>query len=189
MQADSGTQTKAHADGRDMGVEVLTFEVSAETFALEALLVREVLDNCPETYVPGAAAFVDSVINFRGRIIPLADLRLAFGLPATGTTRDSRIIVIEFELNGDATLIGLRADKVFEVTTIANASTEAAPRLGTRWRPDFIRCLAKRKGEVVVLPNLARIFAVCGLAGGGLAATDNLKIAAAEQQQSLQLVR
>jgi len=175
MQAESVTHTKTQADGADTGVEVLTFEVSAETFALEALLVREVLDNCPETYVPGAPAFVDSVINFRGRIIPLADLRLAFGLPATASTRDSRIIVIEFELNGDATLIGLRADKVFEVTTIPNASTEAAPRLGTRWRPDFIHCLAKRKGEVIVLPNLAKIFAVRGQASAGQPASDNLK--------------
>jgi purine-binding chemotaxis protein CheW len=166
MQAQSVSNSQSPADAGSSGVEVLTFEVSAETFALEALLVREVLDNCQETYVPGAAAFVDSVINFRGRIIPLADLRLAFGLEATASTRDSRIIVIEFELNGDATLIGLRADKVFEVTTIPDDSTEAAPRLGTRWRPDFIRCLAKRKGEVIVLPNLARIFAVCGHAGG-----------------------
>jgi purine-binding chemotaxis protein CheW len=175
MQRQSVTPTNAQAGGRDSGVEVLTFEVSAETFALEALLVREVLDNSPETYVPGAPAFVDSVINFRGRIIPLADLRLAFGLPAAASTRDSRVIVIEFELNGDATLIGLRADKVFEVTTIADASTEAAPRLGTRWRPDFIRCLAKRQGEVIVLPNLARIFAVCGQGATGQLPAEFLK--------------
>ena len=175
MQAQSVTQTKARADTINAGAEVLTFEVSAETFALEALLVREVLDNCPETFVPGAPPFVDSVINFRGRIIPLADLRLAFGLPATENTRDSRIIVIEFALNGDATLIGLRADKVFEVTTIPDASTEAAPRLGTRWRPDFIRCLAKRQGEVIVLPNLARIFAVCGQGATGQLPAEFLK--------------
>ena len=166
MQATPVTQTKPQAHGGDSGVEVLAFEVSAEIFALEALVVREVLDNCPETYVPGAPAFVDSVINFRRRTIPLADLRLAFGIPSSASTRDSRVIVIEFELNGDATLIGLRADKVFEVTTIPDASTKAAPRLGTRWRPDFIRCLAKRKGEVIVLPNLARIFACRGQAGG-----------------------
>jgi purine-binding chemotaxis protein CheW len=178
MQAQSAAQATPRADGRDAGVEVLTFEVSAETFALEALLVREVLDNCPETYVPGAPAFVDSVINFRGRIIPLADLRLAFGLEATAASLDSRIIVIEFELNGDATLIGLRADKVFEVTTIPDASTEAAPRLGTRWRPDFIRCLAKRKGEVIVLPNLARIFAICGQAGAEFPPSDFLQTVA-----------
>jgi purine-binding chemotaxis protein CheW len=144
------------------GKDFLTFDLSGETFALEAILVREVLDKSPETNVPGAPGFVDAVANFRGRIIPLADLRLAFGLGTTEATQDSRIIVIEFDFEGEATLIGLRADKVFEVTTIAPDSTEPAPRLGTRWRPDFIRCLAKRAGEVIVLPDLARIFAVCG---------------------------
>jgi purine-binding chemotaxis protein CheW len=146
------------------GIEVLTFDLSGEIFALEAGLVREVLDKSPETVVPGAPAFVDSVLNFRGRIIPLADLRIAFGLAATGGSVDSRIIVIEFELGGEATLIGLRADKVYEVTTLAMAATEAAPKLGTSWRPDFIRSLAKRAGEIIVLPDLQQIFTVCGQA-------------------------
>jgi purine-binding chemotaxis protein CheW len=155
-------EPRAGDAAREDGLEVLTFDLGRETFALEAMLVREVLDKSPETHVPGAAAFVDAVINFRGRIIPLADLRLAFGLPATGGSLDSRIIVIEFPLSGEATLIGLRADKVFEVTTIRHAATEMAPRLGTRWRPEFIRCLAKRHDDIVVLPDLQRIFAICG---------------------------
>ena len=143
-------------------LEVLTFDLSGEIFALEALLVREVLDQCPETQVPGAPGFIDSVINFRGRIVPLADLRLAFGLTQTGASLDSRVIVIEFEIDGETMLIGLRADKVFEVTTIAHSVTEPAPRLGTRWPPDFIRCLAKRDDDIIVMPDLARIFAARG---------------------------
>jgi hypothetical protein len=67
-------------DARRGDLEVLTFDLSGEVFALEAILVREVLDQCPETQVPGASGFVDAVINFRGRIVPLADLRMAFGL-------------------------------------------------------------------------------------------------------------
>jgi purine-binding chemotaxis protein CheW len=143
-------------------LEVLTFDLTGETFALGAILVREVLDECPETHVPGAPAFVDAVINFRGRIIPLADLRLAFGLRVKPLTRDSRVIVIEFNRGGEAMLIGLRADKVFEVTMIPATATEPPPRLGTRWPPDFIEALAKRDGEVIVLPKLDKIFASCG---------------------------
>ena len=150
------------------GLEVLTFDLASETFALEAVLVREVLDKSPETYVPGAPAFADSVINFRGRIIPLADLRLAFGLETSGSSNDSRVIVIEFEIDGEAALLGLRADKVYEVTTIPDAATEAAPRLGTRWRPDFIRRLAKRNDDIIVLPDLATIFAARGRADGAV---------------------
>ena len=112
--------------------------------------------------MPGASGFVDAVINFRGRIVPLADLRLAFGLTRATASLDSRIIVIEFEIEEEAMLIGLRADKVFEVTTIAHTVTEAAPRLGTRWPPDFIRCLAKQRDDIIVLPNLAKIFAARG---------------------------
>lgn len=158
------TQSNVWAAGQADGWQVLTFDLGGETFALGAVLVREVLDRCAETRVPGAPAFVNAVINFRGRIIPLADLRLAFGLPAGEGSRDSRVIVIELALEGEASLIGLRADKVFEVTTIAAESTEGAPRLGTRWRPDFIHRLAKRDGEIIVLPDLEKIFAVCGQA-------------------------
>jgi purine-binding chemotaxis protein CheW len=154
-------------DAAQGDLEVLTFDLSGEIFALEAVLVREVLDQCPETQVPGASGFVDAVINFRGRIVPLADLRMAFGLTQATTSLDSRVIVIEFEIEGEALLVGLRADRVFEVTTIAHAVTEAAPRLGTRWPPDFIRCLAKRHDDIIVLPDLGKIFAARGEANAG----------------------
>lgn len=146
----------AHIDAG--GLEVMTFDLHGETFALEADLVREVLDLVPETDVPGAAAFVASVVNFRGRVIPLADLRLAFDLKVGPTTRDSRIVVIEFDINGEPTLIGLRADKVHEVTTIEAASTLDIPRVGLRWRPEFIRTLARRNGDLIVVPDLNAIF-------------------------------
>ena len=143
-------------------IQVLTFDLHGETFALEAGLVREVLDLLPETSVPGAAPFVGAVINFRGRVIPLADLRLAFGLERAEPTIDSRIVVIEYDLDGDATLVGVRADKVHEVTAIELADTEEAPRVGLRWRTDFIRFLARRGGDLIVVPDLNQIFATRG---------------------------
>lgn len=148
-------------------LQVLTFNLQDETFALDAGVVREVIDLAPETHVPGAAPFVDAVINFRGRVIPLADLRLAFGMKRGEPTVDSRIVVIEFETKGgDATLVGLRADKVHEVTLLPLADTEGPPSVGLRWRADFIRCLAKRGGELIVVPDLAQIFATRGGASG-----------------------
>jgi len=139
-------------------LEVLTFDLDGEVFAIEATLVQEVLDKAPETEVPGAPVFVNAVINFRGRIIPLADLRLAFSLDARDTSLDSRIIVIAQEIEGETTLIGLRADKVYEVTTLHEAATEAPPRIGLRWRQDFVHCLAKRDDDIIVVPDLAAIF-------------------------------
>jgi purine-binding chemotaxis protein CheW len=150
-------------------LQVLTFDLHGETFALEADLVREILDLAPETAVPGAAAFVGAVINFRGKIIPVADLRMAFGLPRAASTLDSRIVVIELDLDGDPTLIGLRADKVHEVTTLSLALTEEPPRIGMRWRQDYVRRLGKIAGEPLIIPDLVTIFATRGATGGGAA--------------------
>ncbi|HWU14483.1 MAG TPA: chemotaxis protein CheW [Caulobacter sp.] len=149
-------------------IEALTFDLRGETFALEAGLVREVLDLLPETGVPGAPPFVGAVINFRGRVIPLVDLRLAFDMDAAEPTIDSRIVVIEHDLDGEPTLIGLRADKVHEVTTIDRAVTEEVPRVGLRWRSDFIRLLARRDGDVIVIPDLKQIFAARGRSGASV---------------------
>ena len=145
-------------------IEALTFDLQGETFALEAGYVREVLDLLPETPVPGAPAFVGAVINFRGRVIPLVDLRLAFDMTVGEATIDNRIVVIEHPLDGEPTLIGLRADKVHEVTSITPDSTADAPRVGMRWRADFIRRLVRRNGDVIVLPDLDQIFAARGQA-------------------------
>lgn len=143
-------------------IEALTFDLQGETFALEASLVREVLDLLPETQVPGAPPFVGAVINFRGRIIPLVDLRVAFEMERGEPTIDTRIVVIEHPLDGEPTLIGLRADKVHEVTAITHETTEEAPRIGLRWRADFIRRLARRDGDLIVIPDLDQIFAARG---------------------------
>ena len=139
-------------------VEVLTFDLNGETFALEAVIVQEILDLLPETAVPGSQPFVASVINFRGKVIPLADLRLAFGMEAAEATIDSRFIVIEIDLQGEQTLVGLRTDKVNEVTTLAKTASEAPPSVGMRWRADYINCLVKRGGEFIILPNLQALF-------------------------------
>jgi purine-binding chemotaxis protein CheW len=148
-------------------LEALTFDLHGETFALEAELVREVLDLLPETPVPGAQPHVSAVINFRGRIIPLIDLRVAFDMPVDGATIDNRIVVIEHPLDGEPALIGLRADKVHEVTAITDDDSKEPPRVGMRWRADFIRRLVRRSGDVIVVPDLDRIFAAIREDSGG----------------------
>jgi purine-binding chemotaxis protein CheW len=149
-------------------MQVLTFDLDGETFALDAGVVREVLDVAAETSVPGAPAFVDAVINFRGRIIPMADLRTAFGLERRAANIDSRVVVIEYDLDGDPTLIGLRTDKVHEVTEIDTAELEPPPRVGLRWRSDFIRGLARRNGDLIVVPDLDQVFLTRGGADGAV---------------------
>ena len=139
-------------------LEVLTFDLQGETLALEAFLVQEIVDLLPETPVPGALPLVGSVVNFRGRIIPVADLRLAFGMAAAEATVDSRIVVIEIELDGENVQIGIRTDKVHEVTTLHRDASEAPPLVGMRWRRDYLRELVRRDQGVVLLPDLPAIF-------------------------------
>lgn len=139
-------------------LEVLTFDIAGETFAIEAVMVQEILDLLPETPVPGARPFVGSVLNFRGRVIPLADIKLAFGMEASTTTIDSRIIVIALDLGNETVLIGVRTDKVNEVTTLSRASSEPPPSVGMKWRPDFINCLVRRGSDFIIVPNLQAIF-------------------------------
>ncbi|SON53979.1 Chemotaxis protein CheW [Hartmannibacter diazotrophicus] len=143
-------------------IEALTFDLGGETFALEAVNVQEILDLLPETPVPGAKPFVASVINFRGKVIPLADLRLAFGMEAVASTIDSRIVVIELHLDGEPTLIGLRTDKVNETTTLTREASEPPPSLGMRWPPDYIDCVVKRGADFIIIPNLKALFATAG---------------------------
>lgn len=143
----------------DRQLEVLVFDLGGQSFALEAVLVREILDMMPETRVPGAPALVGHVINFRGRIIPLADLHLAFGMTVPEPTKDSRIVVIELDLDGEPTIIGLRTDKVHEVATFSAATSEDAPVVGLRWKREHVRSLVRHgNDDIVVLPDLEAIF-------------------------------
>ena len=139
--------------------EALTFALQGEIFAIDAECVREIMDVMPVTEVPGANPFVEGLINVRGRVIPLADLRVKFGMDRPAHTQDSRVVVIEIDLDGDLTSVGLIADKVFEVTTISGASIEETPEIGMKWRPDFIKGIGKRGNDFIVIPNLGRIFA------------------------------
>lgn len=139
-------------------LEVLTFNLGEETLALEAAMVREIVDMLPETKVPGADTLVGSIANFRGKIVPIADLRLAFGLPTTEPTVDSRIVVIETELDGESVPLGIRTDKVHEVTTLRRSASEEPPAVGMRWRRDYVRELVRAAEGVIVLPDLQAIF-------------------------------
>ncbi|MDF0546720.1 chemotaxis protein CheW, partial [Sphingobium sp. H39-3-25] len=139
-------------------IEVLSFDLGQEVFALEAVLVREILDLLPETPVPGAMPLVGSVVNFRGKIIPIADLRLAFGMPASEPTPDSRIVVIEMALDGEAIQLGIRTDKVHEVATLHQGDSEDPPAVGMQWKRDFVRTLVRTTHSIIVIPNIQHIF-------------------------------
>ncbi|MBK1662927.1 chemotaxis protein CheW [Rhodospirillum rubrum] len=139
-------------------LEVLTLGLAGEIFAIEASHVREILDLVPITEVPNSAAFVNGLINVRGKVVPLADLRLKFGMEQKPPTIDTRIVVIEVLVDGDPLIVGIRADKVYEITQVAAGALEETPRIGMRWRSDYITCIGKRDADFLVVLDIGRIF-------------------------------
>lgn len=137
--------------------QVLMIGVGGEIFAIDAGCVREIIDPVPTTRVAGARAYLPCVINVRGNVIPLADLRVRFAMPHLEASGDTRIVVLDIELDGDPVTVGMIADKVHEVTEISRGQTQPTPRVGMNWRPEFIRFITKWKNEFVIVPDLERI--------------------------------
>ncbi|MBF0154939.1 MAG: chemotaxis protein CheW [Magnetococcales bacterium] len=144
--------------------EILTISLGGEKFALPAGIVLEILDPGPVTPIPTAPAFVGNLVNFRGRVVPLADLCLRCGLPASGRTPDTRIVVLEIVFEGAPVLVAILADKVHEVSHLDKVVVDQVPRLGTRWRPEFVKAIGRRHEEFVMILDIGRIFASADLA-------------------------
>lgn len=141
----------------DDAIQVVMIGLGDEKFALDAGAVREIIDPIPATKVAGAKAFVPGVINVRGNVIPFADLRIRFGMPAVSDTVDTRIVVLEVRIDNDPVLVGVTADKVYEVTEISKVDVQQTPRVGMHWKPDYIRFITKWREEFVIVPNMERI--------------------------------
>lgn len=139
-------------------LEVLTLELQGEGFALEASRVYEILDQTQITEVPGSHPFISGLVNVRGKVVPLADLRLKFGMPQTTATIDTRIVVIDVIIEGEKVTVGILADKVNEVTELTAAVLQDTPKVGMKWRPEFIRCIGKRGAEFIAILDIDRIF-------------------------------
>ena len=155
MNRDYGHDTAAVYD--EAAMQVVMVGLGDEKFALDAGLVREIIDPIPVTRVAGARPFLPSVINVRGNVIPLADLRIRFGMPMNDDSADTRIVVLELDIDGDPILVGVIADKVYEVTEISRINVQQTPRVGMHWRPEFISFITKWRDEFVIVPNLERI--------------------------------
>lgn len=146
--------------------EVLTFDLEGEILAVDAREVREILDLAPVARVPGARRFADGLINVRGQIVPLADLRLKFGMATPPPTIDTRVVVVETRVDGEATAVGLLADRVREVAELAPEAIASTPDIGLRLRSEYLRGIGKRGGELILLIDLENILASTGARPG-----------------------
>src|SRR4051794_35489398 len=153
MTGTQETAAKLAADGDEQ--QLVVFELGAELYGVEIARVHEIIRLQTVTRVPRAPAFVEGVINLRGKVIPVVDLRRRFGLPSAEHTRSSRIVVVEI---GDQ-VVGIVVDGVSEVLRVNNATIEPPSPVVAGVESDYLHGIAKLPDRLVILLNLDRVLA------------------------------
>lgn len=139
----------------DVGGEFLTFFLRGEEYGLEILKVQEIIGIMPVTPVPRTPAHIVGIINLRGKVIPIVDLRLRFGMEPLAHTEETCIIVVK----ANGLQVGIVVDKVSEVLDIAGSDVEDAPSFGTQVNTDYILGIGKSEGRIRLLLDIDRVLA------------------------------
>ncbi|HTP27139.1 MAG TPA: chemotaxis protein CheW [Anaeromyxobacteraceae bacterium] len=137
--------------------QFLTFTLDEERYAVEIAKVREVLEFTAVNRVPRTPEFMRGMINLRGNIVPVIDLRLKLGLSRTERTVDTCVIITEVEMDGESVVLGALADSVQEVIDLDAASISPPPRMGTRVDTRFIRGMSKREDQFLIILDIDRV--------------------------------
>lgn len=138
--------------------QYLDFHLGEEVFAVDVGKVREVLDLTRITRVPRMPESMRGVINLRGSVVSVIDMRAKFGMPATEATVDTVIIVVEVNIEGETTVLGALVDAVREVFELDTSQIEPAPRIGTAIKADFIAGMGKKDDSFVILLDVDKVF-------------------------------
>jgi purine-binding chemotaxis protein CheW len=144
--------------------QYVTLGVAEERFAVPVERVREILQVQPVARMPNAPPYFLGMIDVRGQGVPVVDLRLKLGLDGGQDTENTRIIVLQVVVDGRDLTLGLRTDRVFEVTVLDGDDLEPPPEIGTRWRSDCIAGVGRRNGAFVTVFDLSRLFAITEVA-------------------------
>ena len=158
--------------------QYLTFQLGEEVFALGVSNVREILEFTTVTKVPKTPEFMRGVINLRGSVVPVLDMRLKFGLTRTEKTVDTCIIVVEVSFEGENAIIGALVDSVQEVFDLEPDQVEPAPKIGTQLKTEFIKGMGKRDDHFIILLDIDKVFSSEELAVAGGMNTEEIRMAA-----------
>ncbi len=156
MNAPTHTANTLAADPR----QYLTFTLGGEMFAVETLSVKEIIEYNQITAVPMMPASIRGVINLRGAVVPVIDLKARFGGRATETTRRTCIVIVEFGVAEEHQVIGIVVDAVSEVLEIPAGDIEPPPAFGARIRADFISGMGKIDGHFVILLDMGCVLSI-----------------------------
>ncbi|MDH4164675.1 MAG: chemotaxis protein CheW [Nitrospirota bacterium] len=140
--------------------QYLTYKLGDEVFALDIGKVREVLDFTEVTKVPNMPGYMRGVINLRGSVVPVVDLRKKFGMPATEKTVNTCVIIAEVTVDKSTTVLGALADSVQEVVDLESGYIEPAPKIGTKLRTDFIKGMGKQNERFIIILDVDKVFSV-----------------------------
>jgi purine-binding chemotaxis protein CheW len=143
-------------DGGQEG-KYLTFALGREEYGIGILKVKEIIGILPITPVPRTPGYMKGVINLRGKVIPVVDLRLKFGMEAAEQTERTCVIVVEVSQPGGAVLTGIMVDSVSEVLNVKAGDIEEAPDFGAKLETDYILGLAKMNGGVKILLQIDKV--------------------------------
>ena len=149
---------------KEKSTTYLTFVLGTESFGVDVRKVREVLDFTTITRVPRMPEFMRGVINLRGSVVPVIDMRLKFDMEKAEDTVDTCVIVMEISLDGETTVVGALADAVKEVFDLDAGQIEPPPRIGTSLNTEFIRGMGKHNEEFIIILDIDRIFSAEELA-------------------------
>jgi len=153
----------------DIGIkdtcQYLTFTLGEETFAIEIINVREVTDYTEITVVPRMPAWLRGVINLRGNVVSVIDLRLKLGMAPSERTVDTCIVIMEVRLEGDVMPVGIVADSVQEVIHLLPEQISPAPKVGIGLNTEYIKGVGKRKDDFIIILNIDKIMSDSETAG------------------------
>jgi len=135
----------------------LTFALAGEEYGISILKIKEIIGMMPITTIPQTPEFVKGVINLRGKVIPVVDLRLRFGMERIDYTERTCIVVVEISGGSGTVMIGIVVDSVSEVLNIKGGEIEETPTFGTKLETDYILGMAKVQGGVKILLDIDRV--------------------------------
>jgi purine-binding chemotaxis protein CheW len=139
------------------GARFLSFRLDTEAYCMEILKVKELMGMSEITPLPQTPDFIRGVINLRGQIIPIVDLRLDFGLPFKEYTKRTSIIVVELEYQGEAMLIGLVVDSIEEVISIPEEKISRIPYINAKVKAEYIKGIANTSEGIKIILDVVKV--------------------------------
>ena len=138
----------------------LTFRLGKEEYGVPILKVQEIIGMMPVTFIPRTPEYVRGVINLRGKVIPVIDLRVRFGMPVQDDTEKTCVIVTQIDSGDNYIIMGCVVDEVHEVTDVSDKQLDDVPKVGASINTSFILAIAKIAERVIMLLNMDKVLSV-----------------------------